>query len=72
MKEPECKEMLRTMESGNTAIGTATLMETAILLYARLQFDARSLLSRILSEASVAVVPFGESHCSAAMDAWLR
>ena len=33
---------------------------------------ARALLSRFLSEASAVVVPFGESHYSAALDAWLR
>jgi ribonuclease VapC len=42
------------------------------VLSARLQSDARSLLARFLSEASVAIIPFGESHYSAAVDAWLR
>lgn len=55
-----------------TAIGTATFTETAIVLSARLQSDARSLLARFLSEASIAIVPFGESHYSAAVDAYLR
>jgi ribonuclease VapC len=44
----------------------------AIVLFAQLQRDARSLLARFLSEASIAIVPFGESHYGAAVDAWLR
>jgi ribonuclease VapC len=72
MKEPGYEELLSKMASGNPAIGTATLAETAIVLSARLARDARSLLSRLVSEASIAVVPFGEAHYSAAVDAWLR
>jgi len=72
MKEPGYEELLRTMANGNPAIGTATLTETAIVLSARLESDARSLLARFLSEASIAIVPFGESHYGAAVEAWLR
>jgi ribonuclease VapC len=72
MKEPGYEELLRTLAGGTTAIGTATLTETAIVLSARLQSDARALLARFLSEASIAIIPFGESHYSAAVDAWLR
>lgn len=72
LKEPGCVELLRAMASGNAAIGTATLTETAIVLSARLKRDARPLLSRFIAEASIAVVPFGESHYSTAVDAWLR
>jgi ribonuclease VapC len=72
MKQPGCQELLRIMAVGDPAIGTATLAETATVLSARLKSDARPLLARLLSEASIAVVPFGESHYSAAVDAWLR
>jgi ribonuclease VapC len=72
IKEPGYEELLRTMASANSAIGTATLTEAAVVLSSRLKRDARSLLSRFLAEASIAVVPFGESHYSTAVDAWLR
>ena len=72
MKEPGYEELLQTMASANAAIGTATLTETAIVLSARLQNDARSLLARFLSEAAIAIIPFGESHYSEAVGAWLR
>jgi ribonuclease VapC len=72
MKELGFEELLQRMASSDPAIGTATLAETAIVLFAQLQRDARSLLARFLSEASIAIVPFGESHYGAAVDAWLR
>jgi ribonuclease VapC len=72
MMEPGCEELLQTMAGVNAAIGTVTLTEAAIVLSARLGYDARPLLSRFLSESSIAVIPFGESHYSAAVDAWLR
>lgn len=72
MREPGFEELLRAVSGGDAAIGTATLAETAIVLSARLGADARPLLSRFLSEASIAVIPFGESHYGTAVDAWLR
>ena len=72
LKEPGYEELLRMMADANAAIGTATLTETAIVLSARLNRDARPLLSRFIAEASIAVVPFCESHYGTAVDAWLR
>jgi ribonuclease VapC len=73
MKEPGYEDLLQAITSyGNLAIGSATLTETAIVLSARLRSDARSLLARFLSEASITIVPFGESHYGAAVEAWLR
>ena len=72
MKEPGHEDLLFRMANGSPAIGTATLAETAIMLSARLGRDARPLLARFLSEASIVLVPFGESHYGAAVDAWLR
>jgi ribonuclease VapC len=73
MKEPGFEELItRIGADPNPGIGTATLTETAIVLSARLNKDARSYLTRFLMEASVAVIPFGETHFSAAVEAWLR
>jgi len=72
MKEAGHEELLRALGGGDAAIGNATLAETAIVLSARLKSDARPLLARLLSEASIAVVPFGESHYGVAVDTWLR
>ncbi len=42
------------------------------MLSGRLRVDARPLLARFVQEAEVSVVPFGEVHYAAAVDAWLR
>jgi len=67
MREPGYEVLLERMGNSNLAVGTATLTETAIVLSARLKIDARPLLSRFLSEASITIVPFGESHYAAAV-----
>ena len=72
LKEPGFEELLLSITDHDVAIGTATLSETAIVLSSRLRRDARPVLARFLAEASIAIVPFGEAHYSAATDAWLR
>lgn len=72
LKEPGFEELLLSITDHDMAIGTATLSETAIVLSSRLRRDARPVLARFLAEASIAIVPFGEAHYSAATDAWLR
>lgn len=56
----------------HVGIGAPTLTETGIVLSARLQRDARGLMARFLHEASIRVVPFGDSHYTVALEAWLR
>ncbi|MEW6756412.1 MAG: type II toxin-antitoxin system VapC family toxin [Candidatus Latescibacterota bacterium] len=53
-------------------VGAPTLVETAIVLSARLSMDAGGLLARFLQETSALVVPFGEAHYAAAHRAWMR
>lgn len=73
MKEPGFEELItRISADPNPGIGAATLTETTIVLSARLKKDARSYLARFLTEASVAVIPFGETHFGTAVEAWLR
>lgn len=73
LKEPGFEELLRKLAiARNAGIGVPTLTETAIVLSARLNRDARGILSRFLLEGSIATVPFGDAHFAAAVDAWLR
>jgi len=73
MREPGFEALVERLTSDPyPAIGTPTLTETAIVLSARLGRDARTLLSRFVSEAAIEVVPFGEAHFSVAVEAWLR
>lgn len=58
--------------AGDAGIGAPTLVETGIVLSARLRRDARPLLARVLQEAGLTVVPFGEPHWRATLDAYGR
>jgi ribonuclease VapC len=73
LKEPGFEELLgKLAKAHNVGVGVPTLTETAIVLSARLNQDARGVLSRFLMEGSIATVPFGDAHFAAAVDAWLR
>jgi ribonuclease VapC len=73
MREPGYERLLGAIASaGSLAIGTPTLVETAIVLSARLARDARGLVSRLLFEADVVVAPFTDAHFGTAVEAWLR
>lgn len=72
-KEPGFETLLERMDNVVAiGIGVPTLVETAIVLSARLQRDARGLLSRFIVEGSITTVTFGDAHFSAAIEAWLR
>jgi ribonuclease VapC len=73
LQEPEADDLLRRMrDASSLAIGAATLLETGIVLSARIDDDARGLLARLLQESGIAVVDVTEAHFGVAMDAWLR
>ena len=73
LKEPEFESLFeKLVRAKNTAIGIPTLLETAIVLSARMRQDARGFLSRFIIEGAIVTVPFGDAHFSVAVDAWLR
>ena len=73
LKEPGFEELLeKSARAPSVGMGVPTLTETAIVLSARLNQDARGMLSRLLLEGSIATAPFGDARFSAAVDAWLR
>lgn len=53
-------------------IGTPTLVECGIVLSARLNKDARGLLTRFLNEMNIVTIPFTEQHYETAVSAWLK
>ena len=53
-------------------IGSPTLVECGIVLSARLNRDARGLLSRFMDEANVTIIPFADAHFGIALGAWRR
>lgn len=56
----------------NLGIGGPTLAETGIVLIARLGNGSRGRLTSFLAQSDVAIVPFGEAHWRAALDAFQR
>jgi ribonuclease VapC len=71
-QESEYEVLLTKLAAAEVAgIGSPTLVECAIILGARMNQDARSLLARLLHEASVTIIPFTETHYGLALAAWL-
>jgi ribonuclease VapC len=70
LREPDHEIVVAKLTAaGEAGIGAPTLVETGIVLSARLGRDARPLLARFIQEAGLTVVPFGEPHWQAAVDA---
>lgn len=74
LREPPWEHLLAAIaaESRSVAIGAPTLVESTIVLSARLARDARGLVGRLLLEGDVAIVPFTDAHFGTATSAWLR
>jgi ribonuclease VapC len=73
VKEPGFEDLLGKLAAARSAgIGTPTLVETGIVLTARLRRDAAPLRLRFLQEFSVTSVPFGAAHWREALDAYDR
>jgi len=72
-QEPQYEILLQKLaEAQVVGIGAPTLVECGIVLSARMNTDARGLLSRFLGEMNATVVPFSEAHFGIAMGAWLN
>jgi ribonuclease VapC len=67
--EPILGQLAQATDPG---IGAPTLVETGIVLGARLGVPGRTLLARFAQETGLVVVPFGDDHWGAAVDAFLR
>ena len=74
LREPAFERLLAAIAAEPRAprIGAPTLVETAIVLSARLGRDARGVVGRLLLEGDIAVVPFTDVHFGTSVEAWLR
>lgn len=54
------------------AIGAPTLVETAIVLSARLSRDMRGSLARFIEENQIITIPFTDGHYGIAVSVWLK
>ncbi len=72
-REPGFEQLLDKLANDpNPAVNAATLTETGIVMSARIGDDARGMLARFIQEGGIEILPFGDAHYSAAVDAWLR
>jgi ribonuclease VapC len=70
-KEPGFEELLEKIGlAEGIGIGTPTLVETGIVLAARLRFDPRALLGRVIQQFAVIEIPFGSEHWQEAIGAY--
>lgn len=73
LEEPGYEQVLdKIAEAGTVLVGAPTLLETAIVLSARIGAEAWKHLRWFLREAGAEVVPFSLDHCEAALDAFQR
>lgn len=74
LREPEFEEILEKLDGTGEplGIGTPTLVETGIVLAARLKADPRPALAKFLADFEIAVIPFGDPHWREALEAFAR
>lgn len=73
LKEPGYERLLDALEKASVVlVGAPTLLESAMVLTARLGRDARPGLSAFLRGLHAEVVPFNEAHQDTAVTAFLR
>jgi ribonuclease VapC len=73
LREKGWENLVEKVSSAREAgVGAPTLAETGIVLSARLGREALTLLSLFVHESGLTVIPFGEEHWRAAVDAFRR
>ena len=73
LREPDWQGLIdRIAATAAVGIGTPTLVETGIVLSARLERDARPLLARFIQEFEIEPIIFGEAHWQEAVRAFRR
>ena len=72
-REPEAEQILDSLaEAEVAAIGAPTFAETGIVLGAKLGEASRAILSRLLEDLDLVVLPFTAAHGREAREAFLR
>ena len=73
LREPGFDQLIEKIDrAGIVAVGAPTLLESGMVLSARLGQDARVLLMGTLRRMSAQIVPFAEEHFDTALEAFLR
>ncbi len=73
LRQPGCESLLEHLaQEPAPGAGAPTLVETGIVLGAKLGASGHSLLARFVKESGLEVLHFGEEHWEAAVQAFLR
>jgi ribonuclease VapC len=73
LKEPGHDSLIEAIDHSEiVVVGAPTLLETAMVLTARLGQDARPMLNAFLRRLNVEVIAFNEEHLDTATTAFLR
>jgi ribonuclease VapC len=72
LEKPNYRRLAELLSEQPVAIGAPTLVETGIVLTARLGALGRSLLARLLDVNDIRILPFDEHHWALALDAFMQ
>src|ERR1035441_682188 len=73
LREPGYERLMDVIDAAEVvAVGTPTLLESGMVLTARLGRDTRPMIAAFLRRVEAQVVPFNEEHLDAAITAFLR
>lgn len=73
LREPGHERLIDKIDAAEVVVvGVPTLLETAMVLTARLGQDARPILFAFLRRLEAEVIPFNEEHLDAAATAFIR
>ena len=73
LREPGHEQLIDKIDAAEVVVvGVPTLLETAMVLTARLGQDARPMLFAFLRRVEAEVIPFNEEHLDAAATAFIR
>ena len=73
LREPGHERLIERIDAAEVVVvGVPTLLETVMVLTARLGQDARPMLAAFLRRLEAEVIPFNEEHLDAAASAFMR
>ncbi|MBI3767194.1 MAG: type II toxin-antitoxin system VapC family toxin [Deltaproteobacteria bacterium] len=73
LREPGWERLVAKLAAEDTsAVGAPTLVETGLLLTAKMGKRAQGVLLRLLQEAGLSVIPFTEEHWRLAVETYAR
>jgi len=73
LREPGHERLIDRIDAAEVVVvGVPTLLETAVVLTARLGQDARPMVFAFLRRLEAEVVPFNQEHLDAAITAFIR